>query len=253
VISLILLFLISVYLANRAIKPIKDAFLKQQQFVADASHELKTPLTIIKTNLAVISENEDESVSSQAKWLGFIHSQADRMSNLINDMLSLAKIDSPEQTLCYQNFNLSKTLDGVLLSFEAAIFENGMELKTELEKDIHFNGDKESLERLINILMDNAVKNTPKDGVISVNLSCDKTNIKIVVKNNGAGISPLDIDRIFERFYRADPSRARESGGYGLGLAIAKSIVERHHGKIYAQSNLGHDTSFIVELPQGRK
>lgn len=247
--SLILLYLVSVNLANRTIKPIKEAFEKQQQFIADASHELKTPLTIIKTNLAVISANEDTNVKSQAKWLGFIHSQTERMSNLINDMLSLAKMDAAEQPLCFQSFNLSKVIEGVVLSFEAATFENDIELKTEVKEDINLNGDKEGIQRLITILMDNAVKNTSKDGAISVYLTYEKNNTKIIVKNTGNGIPKESLDKIFERFYRGDPSRARESGGYGLGLAIAKSIVEKHHGKIYAQSNVNADTAFTVELP----
>lgn len=247
--SLILLYLISVHLANSTIKPIKEAFEKQQQFIEDASHELKTPLTIIKTNLSVISANEDMDVKSQGKWLGFIHSQTERMSNLINDMLSLAKIDSLEQPLYIEKFNFSKVLDGVLLSFEASIFESDIELKTRVKKDMYLNGNKESIQRLITILIDNAVKNTPKKGIISVYLTSEKNNIQLVVRNTGSGIPSESIDKIFERFYRADPSRARESGGYGLGLAIAKSIVGKHHGKIYVRSNVNVDASFIVELP----
>lgn len=250
--SLIVLFLISVYLANHTIKPIKEAFEKQEQFVADASHELKTPLAIIKTNLAVISANQDETVESQFKWIGFIQSQTERMSNLINDMLSLAKMDSLEQALLFQSFNLSNVLYGVLLSFEAALFENSIELETDIQEAIYFYGHKESFERLINILMDNAIKNTPKEGIISVSLSSKKNNIEIIVKNTGAGIASENAEKIFERFYREDSSRARESGGYGLGLAIAKSIVQKHNGKIYVESNIGVDTSFIVKLPQGR-
>ncbi|MBM7870459.1 signal transduction histidine kinase [Clostridium pascui] len=247
--SLILLYLISLHLANSTIKPIKEAFEKQQQFIEDASHELKTPLTIIKTNLSVISANEDMDVKSQAKWLGFIHSQTERMSNLINDMLSLAKIDSLEQPLYIANFDFSKVLDGVLLSFEAFIFESDIELKTEIKEDIYLNGNKEDIQRLVTILMDNAVKNTPKNGIISVYLNYEKNNIQLTIRNTGSGIPSESIDKIFERFYRADSSRARESGGYGLGLAIAKSIVERYHGKIYARSNANVDASFIVELP----
>lgn len=247
--SLILLYLISVHLANSTIKPIKEAFEKQQQFIQDASHELKTPLTIIKTNLSVISANEDMDVKSQGKWLGFIHSQTERMSNLINDMLSLAKIDSLEQPSYIEKFDFSKVLDGVLLSFEAFIFESDIELKTKVKEDIYLNGNKEDIQRLVTILMDNAVKNTPKDGSISVYLNYEKNSIQLVIRNTGSGIPAESIDKIFERFYRVDPSRARESGGYGLGLAIAKSIVEKHHGKIYVRSNVNVDTSFIVELP----
>lgn len=251
--SLIVLFFVSLLLANRTIKPIKEAFEKQQQFIADASHELKTPLTIMRTNLDVVESNEDESIKSQSKWLGFIHSQIDRMSNLINDMLSLAKMDSSEQGACFRDLDLSMVLDGTLLSFEAAVFESDIELKTEIKKGINLYGDKDGFVRVINILMDNAIKNTPEGGSISVNLDSDKSKIKMTVKNTGSGISRENLEKIFERFYRADTSRTRESGGYGLGLAIAKSVVELHHGKIYAQSNLGSDTSFIIELPQGRK
>ncbi|WP_186428828.1 cell wall metabolism sensor histidine kinase WalK [Clostridium sp. BSD9I1] len=247
--SLILLYLISVHLANSTIKPIKEAFEKQQQFIEDASHELKTPLTIIKTNLSVISANEDMDVKSQGKWLEFIHSQTERMSNLINDMLSLAKIDSLEQPLYIEKFDFSKVLDGVLLSFEAFIFESDIELKTKVKENIYLNGNKEDIQRLVTILMDNAVKNTPKYGSISVYLNYEKNNIQLVIRNTGSGIPAKSIDKIFERFYRADPSRARESGGYGLGLAIAKSIVEKHHGKIYVRSNVNVDASFIVEFP----
>lgn len=246
--SLIILFLISVFLANRTIEPIKEAFEKQEQFIADASHELKTPLAIVKTNLAVIEGNQHETVESQSKWLDFIHLQTDRMSNLINDMLSLAKLDSLEQTVIFQSFNLSDLINGVVLAFEAASFENNIELRTDIQEDVFFYGDKNSFERLITILMDNAIKNTPEKGLIIVSLACVKNNIEIIVKNTGAGIDPKDIDKIFERFYRADSSRARESGGYGLGLAIAKSIVQNHNGKIYAKSNLGEDTSFIIKL-----
>ena len=250
--SLVVLFLISVYLANRAIKPIKEAFERQEEFIADASHELKTPLAIIKANLAVVLENSDETIDSQSKWLDFIHLQTERMSNLINDMLSLAKMDSLEQPLLLQNFNLSNAIEGVVLSFEAASFESNIELETDIQEEVFFYGDKDSFERLMTILMDNAIKNTPQNGRITVSLASRKNNIEIIVKNTGAGITPENMDKIFERFYRVDSSRNRESGGYGLGLAIAKSIVQNHNGKIYAESNLGEDTSFIVKLPKNR-
>lgn len=246
--SLVLLFLISVYLANGAITPIKEAFEKQEQFMADASHELKTPLAIIKTNLSVISSNQEESVENQSKWLEFIQSQTERMSNLINDMLSLAQMDSLEQSLLIEKFNLSNVLHGVLLFFEAALFENNIKLDMDIKKDIFFLGDKESLERLFNILVDNAIKNTPPEGKITASLITKKNAVEIEIKNTGKGISPENIDKVFERFYREDSSRARESGGYGLGLAIAKSIVDKHGGKISVKSNLGVDTSFIVKL-----
>jgi len=248
-ISLVLLLSISIYFANRAIRPIKEMFEKQKQFIADASHELKTPLTVIKTNTSLISTNSEKSVKSQAKWLEYICLQVDKMSSLVDDMLSLAKYDYAEQSSFFIDFDLSKTLNSSVLSFEAILFEKNIELNAQIQPDIFLNGEKESIKRLINILMDNAVKNTPENGSISVKLGCDKNKVEIAVKNTGTGIPSEHIEKIFERFYRVDTSRSKESGGYGIGLSIAKSIVEQHKGKIYAQSNVGTDTTFIVILP----
>lgn len=252
-ISLVLLFLISVYFANKSIEPIKEVFEKQKQFIADASHELRTPLTVIKTNLALIAANSEETVKSQARWIEYISSQTDRMSNLVGDMLALAKLDYMENRPFFTCFDLSKTLTGTILSFEAILFESNITLNTQIQPDVFLNGDKESMKKVISILIDNAIKNTPENGSISVKLTADKNKIEILVVNTGQGIPAEHLEKIFERFYRVDTSRTRENGGYGLGLAIAKSIVEQHQGKIYAKSN--RDTSFIVELPgcQGAK
>lgn len=250
--SLVLLFVISLYWANRTIEPIKESFEKQKQFIADASHELKTPLAIIKTNLAVISHNQEETVSKQLKWLDSISSQTERISNLVKDMLTLAKMDASEDILAFENFNLTNSLEGILLSFEAILFESHINLETSLQEDIFFYGDKTAFETLINTLVDNAIKNTPKDGIISISLKTSINNIEIRIKNTGTGIAPENIDKIFQRFYREDSSRSREKGGYGLGLAIAKSIVEGHQGKIYVESNVGIYTTFIINLPKKR-
>lgn len=250
-ISLIILFFISLYLAGRSIKPIQESFDKQKQFIADASHELKTPLTIIKTNLSVINANKEETVKSQSKWLDYISSQTDRLARLVNEMLSLASLDYEGQEMILSEFNMSRIVEGELLSFEAAAFENKIALTTQIEPEIKLKGDKDSTKRLISILMDNAIKNTPENGEISVLLQKDKNIIKMEVENTGKGISPEQLEKVFERFYRVDSARAREQGmgGYGLGLAIARKIVERYKGKIYVKSNLGLNTTFVVELP----
>jgi len=247
--SLIVLFLLSLYFANKSINPIKEAFEKQKEFIANASHELKTPLTIIKTNMDVICENQEEKVKSQQKWIGFIYNQIDIMANLINDMISLARLDSLKENLVFCNFNLSNALEGVLLSFEAAFYENSIKLETDIQENVYIHGDRDSLERLITILIDNAIKNTPKNGIITVSLSAKKNNIEIIVKNTGKGIAPENMERVFERFYREDSSQTTEKSSFGLGLAIAKSIVENHNGKIYVESEPNVYTSFIVKLP----
>ncbi|WP_066891879.1 cell wall metabolism sensor histidine kinase WalK [Clostridium nigeriense] len=247
-ISLILLLLISIYLTNKTIKPIKETFEKQKQFIADASHELKTPLAIIRTNTSLVLSNKGATVESQSKWLNYINNQIGRMTELLDEMLSLAKLDTNRELQEFKDFDLSKLLNSILLTFEAVIFENRIELESNISENVSLKGDKESIKKVVIILLDNAIKYTNKSGKINVNLQQEKNKIKLKIKNTGEGIKKEDLEKIFERFYRVDSSRARETGGYGLGLSIAKSIVDSHKGKIYAESNIGKDTTFIIEF-----
>ncbi len=249
-ISLIVLLLISIYLTNKSIIPIKETFEKQKQFIADASHELKTPLAIIKTNTSLILSQPDDSIKNQSKWINYINSQTDRMSILINEMLSLAKMDTAENQLPLAPINMSKIVENMILMFDAVIYENNINLETNIIKNLFVNGDKESLKKLFSIIMDNAIKHTDKEGTITVSLFTHRNKVKMIIRNTGEGIEPENLERVFERFYRVDSSRDRETGGYGLGLSIASSIVKQHKGKIYATSKVGSYTSFIVELPQ---
>lgn len=248
-VSLIALLIISIYLTNKSIKPIKDVFDKQKQFIADASHELKTPLTIIKTSTSLVLSNPEDTVKNQRKWINYINLQTDRMSELVNEMLSLAKLDTEENTLVLSSINISKIIESMILQFDAIIYENGINLYTKIDNDIFITGDKESIKKLFSIIMDNAIKHTNNNGSIHVNLVLDKNTVKLSIKNTGKGISSEHIEKIFERFYRVDSSRVRETGGYGLGLSIAKSIVEQHKGNIYAKSTVDKDTTFFVEFP----
>lgn len=249
-ISLIVLLFISIYLTNKSIVPIKETFEKQKQFIADASHELKTPLAIIKTNTSLVLSHPDDTIKNQSKWINYINLQTDRMSELISEMLSLAKMDAAENKLPLSPINISKIVESMILMFDAVIYENNIELETNISKNLFINGDKESLKKLFSIIMDNAIKHTNKNGNITVSLFSDKNKVKMIIRNTGEGIEPEHLERIFERFYRVDSSRDRETGGYGLGLSIASSIVKQHKGKIYAKSNIGEFTSFIVEIPQ---
>ena len=247
-ISLILLLFISIYLTNKTIKPIKESFEKQKEFIANASHELKTPLTIIRTNTSLVLSNSRETVESQSKWLNYINNQIERMAKLIDEMLSLAKLDTGKELEEFTIFDISKLINNVLLTFEAVLFENNIELSSNIDEEIIIKGDRESIKKVFIILLDNAIKYTNNSGKIDVELIKDKNKIKLKIKNTGEGIKKEDLDKIFERFYRVDTSRARDTGGYGLGLSIAKSIVESHNGKIYAESNIGKDTTFIIEF-----
>ncbi len=252
-ISLILLFGISIYFANKSIKPIQEVFEKQKQFIADASHELRTPLTVIKTNLALIAANSEATVKSQARWIEYISTQTDRMAGLVDDMLALARIDHVKMRPLFSGFDLSQVVNGILLSFEVVLFEDHITLKPCIQGEVYLNGDQEGIRKVVNILIDNAVKNTPINGIITVSLASSENKTKLRVTNTGPGIAAQDLGKIFERFYRADTARGRENGGYGLGLAIAKSIVEQHRGRIYATSKPGAETAFVVELPAGQR
>lgn len=247
--SLILLFFISIYFTNKAINPLEETFRKQKQFIADASHELRTPLTIIKTNVSLLRENEMETIHSQKKWINYIDSQAGRMSTLINEMLSLANLDANKKKEEIININLSKMIRDSLLVFEVVIFEKGLILEEDLTDNIFIKGEQNQIKKLISILMDNAIKYTNNNGKITVSLINERNKAKLIIRNTGEGIEKEHLEKIFERFYRVDDSRDRGTGGYGLGLSIAKAIVEEHKGKIHAESIINNETSFIIELP----
>ena len=247
--SLVILFFISIYFTNKAINPLEETFKKQKQFIADASHELRTPLTIIKTNVSILKENELDTIHSQKKWINYIDSQASRMSTLVNEMLSLANLDANRSKQEKININLSNLVTDSLLVFEVVIFEKGLVLEEGVGDNIFIKGEQDQIKKLISILMDNAIKYTNKNGKISVSLINEKNKAKLIIKNTGEGIKKEHLEKIFERFYRVDDSRDRETGGYGLGLSIAKAIVDDHKGKIYAESLINNETSFIIELP----
>lgn len=149
----------------------------------------------------------------------------------------------------WSNINLSKMLSDTLLVFEVVIFEKGLILEEDIVNDIFINGEKDQIKKLISILMDNAIKYTNDNGKILVSLKAERNKAKLIIKNTGEGIKKEHLEKIFERFYRVDDSRDRGTGGYGLGLSIAKAIVDDHKGKIHAESIINNETSFIVELP----
>ena len=247
--SLVVLFFISIYFTNKAINPLEETFKKQKQFIADASHELRTPLTIIKTNVSLLRENELETIQSQKKWINYIDSQASRMSTLINEMLSLANLDANRNKEERVNINFSKIVSDSLLVFEVVIFEKGLILEEDVADNIFIKGEQDQIKKLISILMDNAIKYTNKNGKITVSLITERNKAKLIIRNTGEGIRKEHLEKIFERFYRVDDSRDRGTGGYGLGLSIAKAIVDDHKGKIHAESIINNETSFIVDLP----
>ncbi len=247
-IALIIVFLICLYFANKSIKPIKDAWDKQNQFIADASHELKTPLTTINTNIDVLLAHSSNTINDEKKWLIYIKDEAERMSKLTNDLLYLAKMDySAENNLIKTELSLSSTVQSVLLTMEAVIYEKNILLTDDIEDGIKINGDPAQIKQLLMILLDNAVKYTGGERKINVTLKAKDKYAVLSVRNSGDGIPPNDAEKIFDRFYRSDKSRSRNSGGYGLGLAIAKSIVTSHGGTIKLNTKPDEYTEFIIK------
>ncbi len=246
--TLVAIFLVSLYFANRTIKPLADAWQKQKQFVADASHELKTPLSIINANYDVLLASQEETIQSQVKWLDYIKIGTDRMAKLINNLLTLARFDDTESVMPSISFNLSETVQSVLLSMEAAMVEKGIELSVSIEPDILIETDAEGLKQVVTILLDNAIKYTDKNGEIYVVLAQSNHQAEFSIKNSGKGIPKQEISKIFDRFYRADHSRTHESGSYGLGLSIAKVVMDTLGGDIQVQSVEGEYTTFTFRL-----
>lgn len=239
---IIITFIVSNYLTNVSIKPIQEAFEKQNQFISDASHELKTPLAIVSTNVDVLlSKNNDESSD---KWLNYIHSEVKRMSKLTENLLYLSQFDNIDFKHQYQEFNLSEQLEHLILGLEVMAFERNIDFSYDIEPDITYVGHSEQLSQVMMILMDNAIKYC--DSKVYVELTCLGSTINLLVKNDGEQISDKDISKIFDRFYKVDVSRSNESG-YGLGLSIAQSIIRQHKGKLFCKSD-DRGTIFIVKL-----
>ncbi|WFA84351.1 sensor histidine kinase [Paenibacillus amylolyticus] len=247
-VMLIVIYFLSRYFANRSIAPVREAFEKQKQFIGDASHELKTPLAIINTNADVLLANQEDTIANQAKWLHYIKSETERMTGLTNDLLYLTQMDDSRSTMIHAKFNMSDAVESIILPMEAVIFEKNISLDYNIEPNLTVHGNSEQIKQVILILLDNAVKYSGPKGAVNVTLQKQNNDVMLAVSNTGEGIAPEHLDRIFDRFYRTDSSRARKHGGHGLGLAIARSIVDQHKGELYARSVVGEGATFYVRL-----
>lgn len=236
----IAIIIVSKKLTNWIIEPVVDAFDKQKQFIADASHELKTSLAVIIASSEAL-ENEPE----EKKWLLNIKNESERMNNLISDLLNLAKSEN-EVKEQHINENLSKIVEKSILTFESLIYEKNINLDYKIDDNIFFSCNENQIKEVIGILLDNAIKHSPLKGEIKINLKKEKGNIVLTVTNKGDEIPKEEQEKIFERFYRVDESRNRNENRYGLGLAIAKNIVTNHNGKISVNCENGHTTFKIV-------
>lgn len=241
--SCLLLSLLAWLLIRRMIHPVEDAFNRQKQFVSDASHELKTPLAVISANAEVLEQEIGEN-----EYLGYIRSEVKRTDTLVNNLLTLARMDKGGAETVMKPFDLSRAVLDVVLPFESTVFEAGKILDTDIPEEISCTGSEEMIKQLTVILLSNALKYSDNGGRIEVSLKARGKQRELRVFNTGGVISPADQEHIFDRFWRADPAHSRETGGHGLGLAIARTIVDTHRGKIAVDSREGSGTAFTVTL-----
>ena len=238
----IIIYIISKKITEWITTPVMMSFNREKEFVANASHELKTPLAVMMASIDCLEVNKKNE-----KWINNLKSESDKMSNLITRLLDLSKSESYLTNENFSQNNLSMIVKKRALIFESLAYEKNITIETNIKEKVNFLCHKESIDEVISILIDNAISHSIENSKIQINLSMNKSEIKLEVTNQGEPIPEDEYEKIFERFYRNDKSHNRKSGRYGLGLSIAKNIVTAHHGKIKAYSKDGY-TTFEVKF-----
>ena len=234
----LIVYFIAKFLTKWISQPVEESFEREKRFLADASHELKTPIAVIMASADAYTTDKDN------KWIDNIKGESERMSKLVRDLLDLAKFENDTE-LDKKEENLSKIIERAAITYESLFYENHIKFEYDIKENITFKCNSDSIKELLSILVDNAIKYSDKKGKVTVNLYKDK-DIILEVIDKGIAISDEDKEKIFERFYKVDKSRNRKSNNYGLGLSIAKKIVELHDGKIEAFSKDGFTTFKII-------
>jgi len=242
----------SLFLANRALVPIRQAFTRQRQFTADASHELRTPLALIRANAEMLTMHHQRLAAEDSELVGEIIRETDHLNRLVGDLLTLARADTETPRLQLEPVDFRSLVEEVHEDLHRVAEFEGIDTSLTLNGPVSVTGDETRLRQLLLILLDNAVKYTDPGGHVDVSVQRENGHARLVVTDTGIGIPAKDLPRIFDRFYRVDQARGHESGGTGLGLAIAKWIVQAHHGTIRVESQEGQGTRFLVDLPSGR-
>ncbi len=245
--AMVLIILASMFLTKKALVPVTQAWEKQKQFVSDASHELRTPVAVIQTNMEVIGSDLDATVGSQINWIENINYEISRMTKLIDNLLFLSRKDKSAAIDEMQVSDIKETMDKLSMGLGSLAAESGLGFRIETKTALVHVPEVE-LERLIVILAENAIKYTDK-GEVVVRTYTDSGFGVLEVSDTGHGIAAEECKKIFERFYRSEADRSRKTGGYGLGLSIARSIVESYNGKIGIDSHVGVGSKFTVRLP----
>lgn len=244
--AMLIFYFISKKLANRAAKPLEDAIAREKQFITDASHDLKTPLTVILSNADILSRNQACTVSEMSKWIDGTKQAASNMKELIEQMLVLSESETKTE-IQKEDVNISDIAEKNALVMESVAYEKNIDYRTEIQPNIIIKGNADYVKRIVTSLIDNTIKYETEGGSICVSLHQSKKTVSFSVQNQSSVISKEDISHVFERFYRADKSRHAD-GSHGLGLAIVKNLTELMNGKIDVSSNEKDGTTFTVTL-----
>jgi heavy metal sensor kinase len=233
---------------DRMLDRLDQAFRRQRQFTADASHELRTPLTMLASQIDVALERKRSSAEYE-RLLRSLREDAARMTQLVSELLTLARADAGQQVLTREELDLSELVRSVVPAMQPLAVQRGLRLTEDIQAVATVSGDQTRLTQLVINLVDNALRYTPQGGTVSVSVGSDREWAVLRVHDTGVGIAAEHLPHLFERFYRADPARARADGGAGLGLAIAQWVTQAHGGQISVDSELGRGSTFTVRLP----
>ena len=229
---------------------LKKSEQMRKEFVANVSHELRTPITSVKSYSETLLEDPDMPPAMQQKFLNVIVNESDRMTNLVQDLLTLSRFDAGSIEFSFTRFRFEKSLQDVYSAMVMEAQKHGHTFTLDIQTDLpEIVGDRGRIEQVLINMVSNAIKYTKDGGVITMTAGQTGNHVWCTVRDNGVGIPAQDVDRVFERFYRVDKARSRESGGTGLGLSIANEIVMRHGGKLSLESDLGKGTAITMTLP----
>lgn len=243
----LLLVLAALPLSAWLIRPVQRAWEQQKTFIADASHELKTPLTVILANLSILRRHRQQSIESCESWIESTQEEAEQMRRLVEDMLTLARTENEQSAWVYADVNLSDLCNRALMTFEPVAFDKGVTLESHIEDNLSAVCSETHIRQLMTILLDNAIKYAGGEKKVTVTLTQRHDGVELCVRNTGSPIPADALPHIFDRFYRE--SAHRPGDGFGLGLAIARQIVQAHRGEIRASSTADEGTTLVVRLP----
>ena len=246
--GLLAVFLLILAFSGRVVRPVAESYEKQKRFITDAGHEIKTPLAIIEADADVL----EMELEGESEWLSDIRLQTRRLTDLTNDLVYLSRMEERADGAPFVDFPLSDVVDETAQSFHSRAMQKRQTFTGEIERNLTLHGDEKAIRQLVSILLDNAVKYTPEDGVIRLKLARQGKNAALSVWNTTATPIPREsLDKLFDRFYRTDPSRSSETGGHGIGLSIAKAVVSAHRGKITAETDDEQSLRITALLPLG--